>query len=83
MSKESKDTISRLEDICRQISPEIIADRSKNFNEMGLDSIDLTELTLEIEEEFDIFISDEEIPLLSTFENVVAFIENKSTKGEG
>ncbi len=46
------------------------------FEEMEADSLDLVELVMSFEDEFDIEISDEEIERIKTVEDIVKYIES-------
>ena len=49
-----------------------------NFiNDLGADSLDQVELIMELEEEFDIEISDEEAESLTTVSEVLNFLDSK------
>lgn len=51
-------------------------DPDKNFKSMGLDSLDTIELILEIEEKYDIRIPDMDLPNISTFSNLVWYVDH-------
>ncbi len=46
-----------------------------DFSQMGLDSLDMVELIMSIEEEFDTQIPDEEMEKMHSFGDVVRYIE--------
>lgn len=48
-----------------------------SLKELGLDSLDLVEVLMDIEEEFNIEFEDEEMMALSTVNDVLAIIERK------
>ena len=48
-----------------------------SLKELGLDSLDLVEVLMDIEEEFGIEFEDEEMMALSTVNDVLAIIERK------
>lgn len=48
------------------------------LNELGLDSVDLVEVVMDVEERFDIAIADEDIQNIRTLDDLVALIESKS-----
>ena len=49
-----------------------------NFiNDLGADSLDQVELIMQLEEEFDLEISDEEAESLTTVSQVLNFLDNK------
>ncbi len=47
------------------------------LDELGLDSVDLVEIIMDIEESFDISIKDEEIQQVKTVNDLVALIKSK------
>ena len=47
------------------------------FAKLGLDSLDVTELTLELEDDFEIDVSDGEIGELATVGDLIALIKRK------
>ena len=49
---------------------------TKIAEELGADSLDLVDLLMSIEDEFDVEIPDEEIEKMKTVGDVVAYIEN-------
>jgi acyl carrier protein len=49
--------------------------------DLGADSLDLTELIMAMEEEFDIEIADEDAQKLLKVKDALAYIESKSKKG--
>ncbi|MCD7893798.1 MAG: acyl carrier protein [Erysipelotrichaceae bacterium] len=55
---------------------EIKLDSSLN-DDLGIDSLDAVELSLDLENEFDIEITDEELSSLKTVEDIVKLIESK------
>ena len=55
--------------------PEQIAPDADLVEDLGVDSLDMAELVMAIEEEFDIKIEDEEAPQFKTIDQVVSFIE--------
>lgn len=48
------------------------------LNELGLDSVDLIEVVMDVEERFDIAIADEDIQNIRTLDDLVALIVSKS-----
>lgn len=50
-------------------------DPTKNFKTMGLDSLDTIELILEIEETYDIRIPDMDLPNITTFSQLVWYVD--------
>lgn len=59
---------------------EVAADRlttETTFEEIDADSLDIVELVMVLEEEFDLEISDHEIEEINTIGDIVNFIESK------
>ncbi len=50
---------------------------SKNLRDLGIDSLDLLDLILEVEEKFNIKIEDEELLEMETIQNVIDVIKTK------
>jgi len=57
--------------------PAKITDDSKFIDDLGLDSLDIVELVMAFEEEFDQEIPDEDAEKLQTVGDVIRYIENK------
>ena len=55
--------------------PDQITPDADLVEDLGIDSLDMVELIMAIEEEFDIKIEDEEAPKFKTIGQVVSFIE--------
>ena len=45
------------------------------FESLGIDSLDIVELIMDLEEEFDLQIPDEDLPKVSTVQDIVDYIE--------
>ena len=58
-----------------QLTPE-----AKFVEDLGADSLDIVEMVMEFEEEFNIEISDEDADKILTFGEAVKYIEGKLTK---
>lgn len=54
-----------------------VADQQNLANDLGLDSLDRYELTMEIEDEFNIDIPDEDAAPLNTVGEVIVLVESK------
>lgn len=59
-----------------EVSPEIITMDTDIAGELGADSLDVVELLLSIEEEFDVEIPDDKLEDLKTVGNVVDYIQD-------
>ncbi len=56
--------------------PEDITDKSKLVEDLGADSLDIVELIMAFEDEFNINLPDEEVAKLVTIKDIVTYIEN-------
>jgi len=63
-----------------QLKPEDIKDESSFNDDLNADSLDLVELTMAIEEAFNIEIPDEDAEQLDTVGKAIAYIESKVKK---
>lgn len=52
------------------------------FVDLSLDSLSLFEIVIELEESFDIRISDEDVDKIKTIDDIVNFIERQETAGK-
>ena len=50
---------------------------TKIIEDLGADSLDMVEITIELEEAFDIEIKDDEILDMNTFQDILTIIEKK------
>jgi len=57
-----------------------VVPEAKFVDDLGADSLDLTELIMAMEEEFSVEISDEDAQLIQKVQDAISFIEKK--KGE-
>ena len=76
-----KDTINeRLKKVIAKelkVEPESIADDAHVGNDLGIDSADMISLLYDIEDEFKIEISDEEMGEISTIEGMYSLVSKK------
>lgn len=54
-----------------------VSDFDTSLDDLGVDSLDLSSMFLDLEETFDIEFSDEEIDELSTINKIIDFINSK------
>ena len=59
------------------ISEEKVTMESDFVNDLGADSIDLVEIYMDLEDEFEMSIPDQELPKIKTVGDLVKFIETK------
>ena len=59
------------------ISEEKVTMESDFVNDLGADSIDLVEIYMDLEDEFEMSIPDQELPNIKTVGDLVKFIETK------
>lgn len=60
------------------VDPEKVKLEASFIDDLGADSLDIVELVMAMEEEFDLEIPDEEAEKLRTVGDVVSFLEKKS-----
>jgi acyl carrier protein len=60
------------------VSPDDVRPDASFVEDLGADSLDLTELIMAMEEEFDIEIADEDAQKLLKVKDALAYIESKS-----
>ena len=60
------------------VEESIISPESSITDDLGADSLDIVDMVMSLEEEFDIEIPDEEIESMKTVGDIVKFIESKS-----
>lgn len=54
--------------------------KSKSFEELGADSLDMVEIVMKLEEQFEIEINDEDAEKLTSLDQVVEYIYNLRNK---
>lgn len=62
------------------IDPALIKPESDIIKDLGCDSLDIVDMLMSVEEEFDVAIEDKDVSEMRTMADVVAFIENKLAK---
>lgn len=60
------------------VNPEDVKPEASFVEDLGADSLDLTELIMAMEEEFDIEIADEEAQKILKVQDAISYIENNS-----
>ncbi len=78
----------RIKDIMSQIfggDKDKVTPETHFVNDLGADSLDTVELVMELEEEFDITITDDNMAKIATFGDLLAFItkSQENDHGEG
>lgn len=65
--------------ICEQLDtePKDVTDNARIIDDLGADSLDITELIMALEDETDIQIEDEEAQDLTTLGKIMEFLEKK------
>ena len=59
------------------VTPEQVVPEASFVDDLGADSLDMVELVMAFEEEFDVEIPDEDAEKLSTFGEAMAYLEQK------
>ena len=65
--------------IARQlgIEPETISMESRLIDDLKADSLDIVEIVMDLEQEFDVEIPDEDLPQVQTVADIVHFLEQR------
>ena len=71
------DTLKKILEDQLDIDPETISEDTNIMDDLGADSLDIVELMMSVEEEFDITIEDSDAQLFKTVGDVVNYIESK------
>ena len=58
-----------------EVKPEEVAEKAKFIDDLGLDSLDMVELVMELEEECGIEIPDEDAEKLTTVGEAISYVE--------
>jgi acyl carrier protein len=61
-----------------QVDPEQIVDEASFVEDLGADSLDVVELVMALEEEFDLEIPDEDAEKIATVGDAVRYIDDKN-----
>ena len=75
MVNVSEDRIKEIISEKLEIGIEQITDEAKFIDDLGADSLDVVELIMTLEDEFDIEISDEQAEKIMTVRNAIDFIK--------
>lgn len=59
------------------VTKEACVPEASFIDDLGADSLDLVELIMEMEENFDVQVSDEELEKIRTVKDVIDFLKNK------
>ena len=81
MNKMAEDTLQRVKKIIVErlgVDESEVTPEASFKDDLGADSLDVVELVMELEDEFDLEISDEEAEKISTVADVVNYIESVS-----
>ena len=64
------------EELCFHVEEEKIGPDTSIINDLGADSLDVVDLLMSIEDEFEVEVPDDEIENIKTVEDLVKYIEN-------
>ncbi len=64
-----------------EVDREMLSDNTSFIDDLGADSIDLLELVLAFEDEFDVTFDEEDVKCIKTVGDIVEYIENKMRVG--
>jgi len=80
--KKKGNVKGRLDEIIRNHMEDSIENpsdlESENLNDLGIDSADIVDLVIDVEENFDIDISNEEIEKIRSYKDILLLVEKKS-----
>jgi acyl carrier protein len=62
------------------VNPEQVTEKASFIEDLGADSLDIVELVMAFEEEFNVEVPDEEAEKLQTVGDVIQYIKDKSSK---
>lgn len=62
------------------VSADEVVNEASFVDDLGADSLDIVELVMAIEEEFDIEVPDDDAEKMQNIGDVIAYVESKSTK---
>lgn len=60
-----------------EVDREMLSDNTSFVDDLGADSIDLLELVLAFEDEFDVTFDEEDVKCIKTVGDIIEYIENK------
>jgi acyl carrier protein len=78
----SEETVRRLRDLIAnalRVNPADVKPAASFIDDLGADSLDIVELVMAIEKEFDIEIPDEDAEKIATVQDAINYITDKST----
>ncbi len=79
----NEDTTRRVKDLIAEslgVNPQEVAPNASFIDDLGADSLDIVELVMAIEKEFDIEIPDEDAEKISTVGDAIDYITSKVVK---
>ena len=62
------------------VSPDEVVPEALFIDDLGADSLDIVELVMAIEEEFDLEIPDDDAERMQTIGDAISYVEEKTTK---
>ena len=79
---DKQDILNKIVDIVAKkisVDKDVVL-KSKSFDELGADSLDMVEIVMKLEEQFEIEINDEDAEKLTSLDQVVDYIYNLRNK---
>jgi len=77
---DTRETVVNLVAERMGVEPDQITDDTHFVNDLQSDSLDMAELVIDLEEQFDLSISDEEAQQIETVGQAIKYIEEKQAK---
>lgn len=76
-NQDIKDRLSRILETVLQVAPEEIIDSARIIEDLAADSLDIVEITMNVEEEFGILISDAEMEDATTVADLAGIVDRE------
>ncbi len=63
------------------VDPNEVVSEARILEDLGADSLDVVELVMALEEDFDLAVPDEDVETLVTIGDVIAYVDKRCTSG--